>query len=217
MDVTQLLRELTTLNKHTESAVKLLKSISRLEQNRLHNLPQLRKRLTQLDGYLKQLIQNPETFEALQNWADDYRRELLNSEQDFRKLFGGVLEEELTKKGLSLSGQYPDLKTGLFTIELDFDREEAILWYGPKQERLSQCPLNAVEVVKSVEKIKGQLGGNLDKAEFLQRLQEAYSRVVGDEADDPAPISHAVKKVCLPTSVDADDNLKGGTSLLDKR
>jgi len=188
MDVTQLLRELTTFNKHAESAVKLLKSISRLEQNRLHNLPQLRTRLTQLDGYLKQLIQNPETFEALQNWADDYRRELLNSEQDFRKLFGGVLEEELKKKGLSLSGQYPDLKTGLFTIELDFDREEAILWYGPKQERLSQCPLNAVEVVKSVEKIKGQLGGNLDKAEFLQRLQEAYSRVVGDEAGDPAPI-----------------------------
>ena len=188
MDATKLLRELTTLNKRAESAIKLLKSISRLEQNRLQNLPQLRKRLTELDQYLKQLLQNPETFEGLQNWADDYRRELLNSEQDFRKLFGGVLEEELKKKGLSLSGQYPDLKTGFFTIELDFDREDAILWYGPKQERLSQCSLNAVEIVKSVEKIAGQLGGTLDKAEFLEQLQEAYSRVSGNQDGGPAPI-----------------------------
>ena len=122
MDFTQPIGELTTLKKNTDSAVKLLRAIARLEQNRLQNLPELRKQLTQLDQLISQLSQKAETLEVLRNWADGYRGELLSAEQEFKKQFGGALEQELKKKGLSLSGQYPDLKAGLFTIELDFDR-----------------------------------------------------------------------------------------------
>jgi hypothetical protein len=188
MDVTQILGELTRLHKHTESAIRVLKAISRLEQNRLQNLPQLRKHLAEFDQIREQLGGHPELLEALQDWGIEYQDVLSNAEQEFRQRFGGGLEEELKQKGFLLSGQYPDLKAGLFTLELDFDREQVVIWYGPKQERLLHCQPDAREVANSVERVSRQLGTRLDKAEFLQRLQHAYSRVADRQSGEAAPI-----------------------------
>ena len=188
IDVTQILGELTTLHKHTESAVKLLRAISRLEQNRLQNLPQLQKHLAQFDHIRKQLGEHPELLEALQDWVIEYQNVLSSAEQEFRQRFGSGLERELKQKGFLLSGQYPNLKAGLFTLELDFDREQVVIWYGPKQERLLQCQPDAREVANSVEKVSRQLGTHLDKTEFLQRLRNAYSCVADRQSGESAPI-----------------------------
>lgn len=188
MDITQLLGEFNTFKKNIDLAVKLLKEISRLEQNQIENLPQLRARLTKLDEIIKQLGQGTAKSDALSNWANQYRRELTHTEEQVKKRFGLELEQELKNRGLSLSGQYPNLKAGLFTIELDFDKERVTLWYGPKQERLDQCRLSVAEAADRIEKVKQQLGSHLDEDEFLKKLQDAYSRATGSERSEPVPI-----------------------------
>ena len=187
-DVTQILRELTKLHKCTESAVRILKAISRLEQNRLQNLPQLQSHLAEFDQIREQLSQHPELLEALHDWVLEYQNVLSSAEQEFRQRFGSGLEAELKQKGFVLSGQYPDLRTGLFTLEMDFDREQVVIWYGPKQERLLHCQPDAREVANSVERASRQLGTRLDKTEFLQRLQHAYFRVADRQNSESAPI-----------------------------
>lgn len=187
-DVTQILGELTRLHKCTESAVTVLKAIARLEQNRLQNLPQLQRHLAEFDQIREQLSHHPELLETLHDWVIEYREVLSNAEQEFRQRFGGGLETELKRKGFLLSGQYPDLRTGLFTLELDFDREQVVIWYGPKQERLLHCQPDAREVANRVERASRQLGTRLDKTEFLQRLQTAYSRVADRQNSESAPI-----------------------------
>ena len=42
--------------------------------------------------------------------------------------------------------------------------------------------------MRRLEKVKQQLGSDLDSADFVVRLQHAYSRVVDGQAGEPAPI-----------------------------
>lgn len=105
--------------------------------------------------------------------------------------FGTELEKELQKRGLSLSGHYPELKSGLFTIELDFEKWRSTLWYGPKQEHLTQCALSLAEIAKAIDNARGRLGSQLSNVDFLERLQNAYQRVLiitGSKDGDRAPI-----------------------------
>jgi hypothetical protein len=105
-----------------------------------------------------------------------------------RKKFGAQLEEELRKIGLSLSGQYPELKAGLFTIELDFDQWKAKLWYGPKQERLGECLFSPNKIISLIQEKRTQLGSQLPENELYEKLRKAYHRAVERKHGEPAPI-----------------------------
>jgi len=120
----------------------------------MDNLSQLGARLTKLDDIATQLAQSTEQLGALRNWVGPYRQELIDSKEELKRRFGVELEQKLQEKGLSLSGHYPDLKTGLFTLELDFERQQVTLWLGPKQEHLDKCRLSVAEVVDRIEKAK---------------------------------------------------------------
>ncbi|HGE71294.1 TPA: hypothetical protein ENX78_10695 [Candidatus Poribacteria bacterium] len=188
MDLNQLLNELKKCKKNFDLLFKQLKEISYLEQDRMANLPRLKARLATVDKTMGQLIQCASQSEVLRNWASQYREDLVRSEEHFKKHFGVELERELRAHNLSLSGQYPDLKSDLYTIELDFDGERVVLWYGPKQERIGQCHLSVTEIVNRIEKFRQQIGSGLSEDEFLKRLREAYSRVMGINRGEPAPI-----------------------------
>ena len=197
MDLKQILEDLTTLKKNISSTAKVLKEISGLEQNRIQNLPKLKVRLTKLDEIIKQFGQGIVYREVLFEWANQYKQDLLNSEEEVKKQFGIELEQELKKTGLSLSGQYPELKGGLFTIELFFDKGLITLWYGPKQERLAQCRLLSHEVASNVEKFRQHLGSHLDNDTFLKKLREAYFRATDTKQGEPSPISSVLAELAF--------------------
>lgn len=189
MDLPQLLRDTQTLKKNVDSAINLLKDISRLEQERTANLAPLKTKLTKLNQIAEQLGQCSNQSEAIRQWLNSYKEDIGNSVEQLKKQFGLELEQELKKLELSLSGHYPELKTGLFTLELDFDRQQVTIWYGPKQERLGQCRMLASEVSDRLEKAKQKLGSQLEPDELLKRLYTAYSRVAAGKQDDAVPIT----------------------------
>ena len=195
MDLVQLLAEFKTHKKDTDSIVKRLTEISRLERDRMENLAKLQAQMDKLDDLVAKLDPDAPQSSALADWTVQYRQELTDSQEQLRNRFGTELERELEQRGLHLSGQYPDLKAGLFEIELDFQRGQATIWYGPKQERLDKCPLSVAAVAAHIDKAGQQLGTRSIAEGFLDQLQKAYARVPGGEQRDPVPIIRVLSEM----------------------
>jgi len=189
MNLEQLIRELQEQQKKTQTIIKLLREISRLDQNRNENLLKIKQRIKKLNNMVKSFKPRETSIRDLTNWISQYETtEIKHAEEKIRKQFGVELEKELGKLGLSLSGQYPELRAGLFTIELDFDQLKVTLWYGPKQERLVQHPLSVSKIASQIEKEKQKLGSQLPEEQLLEKLREAYHRASGMKHGEPAPI-----------------------------
>lgn len=197
MDVMHQAIEIRGLKKDVDAVSKLLDEMARLDKDRSSNLPQLRARLDKLDEHLRSLETGPRVNRATRAWAEQYRRKLVDAEDALKKRFGAELDRHLRTQGLTLSGQYPDLKAGMFTIDPDFAAHKCTFWYGPKQERLDQCRLSVEEVASRLDKAKQQLGSSLDGDQFLAKLQRAYSRVVGGHAVEPAPIVEVMAELAF--------------------
>jgi hypothetical protein len=188
MDLKRLISEFQEQQKTFQSINKLLRELSRLDQNSNENLPRIRQAISTLKDVANSVQMVEASAHNLTNWISQYELEVTNAEEEIRKQFGAELEKELRKSGLSLSGQYPELKAGLFTIELDFDKWKAKLWYGPKQEHLVQCPLSVSKIASRLEKERQQLGSQLPENQLLEKIGEAYYRAVGMKRGEDAPI-----------------------------
>ena len=184
MDLTQLSADLLKLKKQTDAVLRLVKTISRLEQGRMQHLPQLKKHLAKLRETLVRLAPGADPYGPLRSWTAHYGQEIQRSEAQLKNRFGVELAQELQKIGLPLSGQYPELRSGFFTIEIDFEKHRATLWYGPGQERLGFCPLSTADVADRISTARQQLGSQLSEDEFLSKLHRAYARA----ADDGKPV-----------------------------
>ena len=195
MNLEQLISELQKQQKKVQSIIKLLREISRLDQNRNENLRKIRQAIEKLNHVVNIFKQAEISVHDLTNWISQYQSEVKSTEEKIRKQFGVELENELGKLGLSLSGQYPELKAGLFTIELDFDQWKVTLWYGPKQERLGQHPLSVSKIASQIEKEKQKLGSQLPEEQLLEKLREAYHRASGMNRGGPVPIIKVLAEV----------------------
>ena len=196
MDPEQLINKFLGHQKNVQSAIKLLRQIVQLDQNRKENLPKLRARVSKLEE-IRRLGQGESYVQELADWIDQYKSTIESEAEEIRKQFGAELEQELRQLGLSLSGQYPELNAGLFTIELDFDKGKTTLWYGPKQERLDQCPLSVNKIVIHLERARQELGSQLPEEELLEKLREAYYRAVGTKRGEPVPIIRVLAELAF--------------------
>ncbi len=188
MDREQLISKLQRHHQNVQSIIKILREIGRLDQNRNENLLKIGQALKKLEQMTAIFNQEIITADIVKNWVSQYGSEIKRTEEKIRKQFGGELENELKRLGLSLLGQYPELKAGLFTIELDFDQWKATLWYGPKQERLMRLPLSVSKVASQLETEKQKLGSALSEEKLLEKMREAYYRSSGMKHGEPAPI-----------------------------
>jgi hypothetical protein len=99
-----------------------------------------------------------------------------------RARFGVELEPLLQQLGMKLTGQYPDLKAGLFSLELELERGEVKVWFGPKQELLGRTPASTSKVVSFLQGRLKDLGSSTDPDRFASLLTTAYKRTrVGEE------------------------------------
>ncbi len=98
---------------------------------------------------------------------------------DFKQTFGKDLESGLKNIGFDLRGQYPLLKTGMYELDIDFDKSKVAIWYGPMQEKLASTKLSALDVVKELyAQHKRITEHNFDDDTFIRTLQD----IVGERA-----------------------------------
>jgi len=93
-----------------------------------------------------------------------------------RALLAGAVAAELAKVGLKAEGHLPMLRAGVLTLEFNFGpKGRCVAWFGPRHERLADCPLEAVAIAaKAAELDKALLGGEFNEAAFLADLHAAY-------------------------------------------
>jgi len=189
MNRDQLVSEFQALQSNFHSVVKLLREIGQFDKNREENIRKIEQTLSKLSktaGALANSLGKSEIHvNNLMEWMDRYKSEIEKTREEVKKHFGTGLEDRLKELNFSLTGQYPELRAGLFTIELDFEQWRATLWYGPKQEKLDSCSLSIIEIAKRIEKARSELGSKIPEKELLEKLYHAYKRAVhtyGEEA-----------------------------------
>ena len=198
LEVSRLVEQLEEVRNQAGRATKLLRSLSGFDPNRAENLRKIKETLRKIRQFVEKLNGLAECVKHLRDWVEDYREELERTQQKLQQVFGTELEKALRERGLSLQGYYPKFKSGLFTIELDFDGGRSVLWYGPNQERLGYCTLSSEEIAKKIEEFRGQLGSRFSEEEFLKVLYRAYERVLvttGGRDGDPVPIIKVLPEV----------------------
>ena len=136
METSKITRKLADLTQSAATTKRLFTEIIKLDADRSRNLANLQARLSKLDESISALRQAIESTRLLNEWLEGYRNELLMFKQERAKRFGIELARELGEIGLQVTGHYPELRTGVFTLEIDVDKWRVTLWYGPKQESL---------------------------------------------------------------------------------
>lgn len=197
MDKSEITKNLAELAKTTAVLNRLLAEIGKLDNDRTKNIASLQARIPKLDACVEALRQIPDVAKQLDEWLANYRSEFVAFKEEQVKRFGVELESELRKQGLELSGHYPELRAGLFTFEINLDKWQITLWYGPKQERLGTCAVSAKETVELVEKSGTALGSHVEEAVFAQRLQESLTRLRLQNEDGVIPIIAVLGELTL--------------------
>jgi len=157
-----------------------------------------KRSIAELEKHLQSLREKePTLIDGLQRFIDEANSQVDRLFSQKRNRFGSELEKRLTEIGIKLEGHYPELRAGLFTIELDFDSNKAIIWYGPKQERMGLCPLSPDKIVKMIAEIRSSLGSGLEKEALLGKLREAYFRASKGKDDIPVPILEVMRELAF--------------------
>ncbi len=195
MDLDHLINTFTETKKTTDAIFRTLRQISRLDEDRAANFRQIQSRMVKISDMTGRMEPGSRQMASLRTWLDEYAMQLEEARGELGRRFGVELEERLQEMDRSLSGHYPELRTSLFTVELDFDKGHAILWYGPKQERLGRYRLSPQEVAGRVQKSERNLGSGLPVEEFLARSEEAWLSCVEGKRSRKAPIIQVLLQI----------------------
>jgi hypothetical protein len=188
MESAQLLVSLSNAKKKVVAMTSAMQEISRLEGDRPANIAKIQKRLVEIEEFARGLDEIVQCRTSILEWAGQFREQLSLWEAQHRRAFGSDLEKELLLVGVQLTGQYPELRAGLFTIELLFEKGKTAIWYGPKQELLGVCRLSAHEISKRLQAAKAELGSQLEGDKLVSKIKDAYSRAKADEDSELVPI-----------------------------
>jgi len=192
ISTSELKEHLVESGKTLQTVTRLVKAIETLEKDRINNVQQIEKLVVNLQKLVPSIPASGQTRQMVETWLSDCVSRLQSDKGEVKRNFGVALENMLKEKGLQLKGQYPELKTGFFTIEVDFDKAQANIWYGPKQELMAKARLTPAEVDRQLERVEKTLvGRSLNEETFLKRLYESYLRTlsrVGRKEGEHAPI-----------------------------
>ncbi len=110
-------------------------------------------------------------------WLKKEEEWLKNTILEKQERFGQQLKEELEKNNLSFSGLFPNIRIGIFTLEINFDLNNCQIFYGPKIEKLkTKIPLQASTIIKILKDYLTYLNQPFNPNEYFKKLLLAYER-----------------------------------------
>lgn len=174
MELSQLLGELKVSVQKDAPVSKLLHEIARLDKGWQANLSKIGDRLTKLDAMLEQTETELPIRSHILDWAGPYRQQVERDQEQQIARFGRELEQAILPQGIQLLRGDGRLIAGLFTIELDPDHDQVLIWYGSKHERLTKCPMIADRVANRIAGYLRELESALEPDVFLAKLQQTY-------------------------------------------
>lgn len=154
-----------------------------------------RKDFDAVSEFLSKQPISAEILNALSGWLIDHQRASESRKRGQSERLGSELEQLLSKVNIRLSGQIPLLRAGFFNIEVKPGKDHAVIWFGPEQERLEQCALNAGVIADLLIRTRDTLGAGLTPEDFKARLVESYRRSLYPGSSGPAPICRVLAEM----------------------
>lgn len=193
-------RQLAKLLEASKEVIKAEKSGKNISLYAAAELGATRKRLTDLGKLdLPQLLASHGA--GLEELATGARK---SAERELVRLLGD-LETLLKGAGFALSGHYPDLVCGVFTIEFETTAKgmTANLFYGPRIARLATVPGGDVEkIAAAVVEATRELEESLIDADSFHDLlhlawTQLHARRGGPSSPGPLPILEVLAELCF--------------------
>ncbi len=177
-----------------EGLVELLQSLSGQSQKLARRLVAYRRLLSDpiggvhararaiagLSGAI-QAFPDSEVRQALVEWCRNESAAIEQSRAEFRFEFGRQLLAGLEGSGMTVRGQLPLLRVGLFAVRTDFEAGSATIFWGPEIEKLkSGLALAPAELAATLRKWNERLRQkSVEPAKLAARLHTAYRRFCG--------------------------------------
>lgn len=106
------------------------------------------------------------------------------------------LSKLLKEQQLQLQGQMPQFRVGLFWIDVDQNKLQATIWYGPKQEKEDTCPLSAQRIWETLRTCKANLGSKLAPEQFFAKLQQQY-KLLAKQPKERVPLIQLLPYIAI--------------------
>ena len=171
----EIIIDLKTLIKNLNKIIKLVDIYTKIKGNPTFNAYVLEKKISEIERVIKEL---PEfgLITSLNKWVTQEKIGIEKIKEDFRFRFGQELKALLQKDGKKIRGQYPLLRIGLYTLKLNFEFGEAVLYFGPEVEKLkSKIPLQPEIISEAIKKYDDELRAvKFTPEEIFKDLSQAY-------------------------------------------
>jgi hypothetical protein len=172
-------QDLEDLLKNSKKILKILADYERLKANPVANVYICERKLAEISKIIDRLP-DFNLKQSLVAWTSQEREEYEKVKEDFHLRFGQDLKKLLAEDDHELRGQYPLLRIGLFTLKLNFEFGEAVLYYGPEAEKItSKIPLEPIKICAEIKKYDEAIRSvECQPEKTLNDLYKAYRRTL---------------------------------------
>jgi hypothetical protein len=122
---------------------------------------------------------------------------LKEREEEFFFEFVRILEQHLKEKGITLSGQLPNLKAGVYRLKVNWEAKRVQIFFGP--ELLKSVSLDAQLICQGISDFADSMKKALiPTQEFIEVLHKGYKRTLkacGKEDGERLPIMGVLKEI----------------------
>ncbi len=173
----EILEKLKGLIKNSQRIKKLIDNYTKLKEDSALNAYLMEKRILEISKIVNSLP-NFEIKESLSAWVSQEKGAIEKAKEDFRFMVGEQIKELFQKENIRIKGQFPILRIGLYTLKVNFEFGEAVLYFGPEIERIkSKIPLEPSTIYQTIKKYDETLKKTkFEPSEFHQDLLTAYRK-----------------------------------------
>ena len=171
---------LQSLSGQSQKLARRLVAYRDLLSNPVNNVHTRAKVIAELNGAI-QAFPDSEVRQRLAEWCREESAAIEQSRAEFRFEFSRQLVAGLEGSGMTIKGQLPLLRVGLFTVRADFEAGSATVFWGPEVEKLkSGLNLAPAELAATLRKWNDRLRQkSVEPAKLAAKLLAAYRRLCG--------------------------------------
>jgi hypothetical protein len=169
----EMLELLAEIQKESKALAKIFARYQRAKEG--EDLKKVERFLVYLKKGLEG-IKNPYLKELGERFYREVSESLKKEKEVLRERFGWELKELLAKEGKVIRGQYPDLRIGPLTLEVNFDTNLCHLYWGNKVEVIRRkMPLKPPLILKTIQEFYRTLSvKDFNPQVFARHLFTAY-------------------------------------------
>ena len=171
---------LQSLSGQSQKLARRLVAYRDLLSDPVNNVHARARAIAELSGAI-QAFPDSEVRQKLVEWCRNESAAIEQSRAEFRFEFGRQLVVGLEGSGMTVRGQLPLLRVGLFTVRTDFEAGSATIFWGPEIEKLkSGLALAPAELAATLRKWNERLRQkSVEPVKLAGRLHAAYRRFCG--------------------------------------